>query len=242
MPKNQIHVQAWREILARIFEGFTEQVNYSPAWLINPETNRPLKLNLFYPEIGVGIRLLGLRSRQQKSRLSLEEELQLKQREQARYDVCEAHGVSLANVDMNAEEPKSVFIELEMALSRANLRLKATDSRPPSQRETLSQQLSQARSRAATLKGKIRTHQALNPYYDLWLDREFQSNTPAAPAPTAPSLSLKPGMLVEHLHFGLGIVHSLSPSGQDSLVSIDFEDDTRRTFMLSLLGDKLILD
>jgi hypothetical protein len=38
-------MNAWREILARTFDGFFEQDNVSPEWLINPATKRRLKLD-----------------------------------------------------------------------------------------------------------------------------------------------------------------------------------------------------
>ena len=31
-------LNAWREILARVFEGFAAQTNVSPEWLVNPAT------------------------------------------------------------------------------------------------------------------------------------------------------------------------------------------------------------
>ena len=53
-------MNAWREILARTFDGFFEQDNVSPEWLINPATKRRLKLDKFYPEAGLAIRFIGL--------------------------------------------------------------------------------------------------------------------------------------------------------------------------------------
>lgn len=241
MKPSQIATNAWREILARIFDGFEVQQNLSPVWLVNPETNRPLKLNLAYPEIGVGIRILGLRARQQKRRLSLEEEQQLRQREQARYDLCEAHGYSLANVDLHAETPQQVFVELEMALSKATRRLRQNGDMPPEQRDALLERLSQARSRASTLNRRIKSNQELNPYYELWVDREFQAAAPAASETDAVQLAFEAGMLVEHQQFGLGEVVSVVGQGEDQLVTIAFVEEGQRTFIATLLGDKVVV-
>ena len=38
-----LHMNAWREILARGFDGQEMQPNVSPAWLINPATRNNLK-------------------------------------------------------------------------------------------------------------------------------------------------------------------------------------------------------
>jgi len=57
---------AWREIVLRIFEGFDTQRDVSPSWLTNPETGRPLKLNYLLPEVGIALRLEGLRGREQR--------------------------------------------------------------------------------------------------------------------------------------------------------------------------------
>jgi hypothetical protein len=242
MSKQQININAWREILARIFEDFEVQYNVSPAWLINPETNRPLKLNLLYPEIGVAIRILGLRGREQKAPTSLTEELQQKQRERARHDLCEAHGFSLANVDLRAEKPQDVFIELEMALSKANLRTQKGSDLSETQSSNLSERISQARSRLSDLNRKIKNNQALNPYYDLWLDREFAATQPDSTAPPATKLTLSEGMIIEHVHFGIGEIESVKPSGDDQIVTINFGDEGERQFMASLLSDKLALE
>jgi len=65
MPR--IPVNALKEILARIFDGFEVEYNVSPNWLINPETHRKLKLDLLYPEIGLAVRFQGLRAKQQRA-------------------------------------------------------------------------------------------------------------------------------------------------------------------------------
>ena len=57
---------AWREILARIFEGLEVERDVSPAWLVNPETGRQLRLNYLLPEVGLAVRIEGLRGREQR--------------------------------------------------------------------------------------------------------------------------------------------------------------------------------
>ena len=51
---------AWREILTRIFDGLEVKLNFSPEWLVNPATNRRLKLDMLCPQVGLAVRLEGL--------------------------------------------------------------------------------------------------------------------------------------------------------------------------------------
>ena len=60
-----LNMNAWQEIQARIFEGFTIQSNVSPAWLINPATRRKLKLDRLYPEAAIAVRNVGLTAKGQ---------------------------------------------------------------------------------------------------------------------------------------------------------------------------------
>ena len=55
-----LNMNAWQEIQARVFEGFTVQSNVSPNWLINPATRRKLKLDQYYPEAAIALRNVGL--------------------------------------------------------------------------------------------------------------------------------------------------------------------------------------
>ena len=36
MNSMYLAISAWRELLARVFTGFSEQDNVSPEWLVNP--------------------------------------------------------------------------------------------------------------------------------------------------------------------------------------------------------------
>jgi len=47
--------------------------------------------------------------------------------------------------------------------------------------------------------------------------------------------------LLEHTHFGLGEVTSVAASGDDTLVTVEFEEGDTRTFMASLLADKIVV-
>ena len=65
------YAMGWREIFTRILGDFTVEENVTPAWLRNPNTKRLLKLDLFYPDVGVAVRLQGLQG-QRKVRKSVQ--------------------------------------------------------------------------------------------------------------------------------------------------------------------------
>ena len=115
---------AWREIMARIYENLRVELNVSPEWLVNPATNRRLKLDLLYPEIGVAVRFEGLQGKQRRQRPSLEEEAQQQQRDLARQEVCRAHGIELIVVDVTSDMPKNIFRDIDLSLSRVKERVK----------------------------------------------------------------------------------------------------------------------
>ena len=106
---------AWREILARIFTDFEVELNFSPEWLVNPVTNRRLKLDLLYPEIGVAVRFEGLQGKQRRQRPSLEEEEQQQIRGLARLEVCRAQGIELIVIDVIDDTPKSNFRNIDLS-------------------------------------------------------------------------------------------------------------------------------
>jgi len=234
-----INANAWREVLARVFEGFEVRHDVTPDWLVNPETNRRLKLDVLYPEIGVAVRLMGLRGKQRRQRLSLEEEMQQQARDAARIALCEAHGVSLVGIDVVTGEPKAILRELSAALSRANRRLAKSD-RPPTEKVRLMEQVSQARSRLDAIARRLRRPEDLKLYAELWEDRQYTEIPRPEPTPAnGRSQTYLPGMAVRHVAFGDGVVQAIRPDGDDRLVVVQFADGRRKTFAASLIGDKL---
>jgi len=226
---------AWREVFARIFEGIHTQFNVSPKWLVNPATNRRLKLDMLYPEIGVAVRLEGLQGKQRKSRPSLEEETQQRVRAQARTELSQAHEVDLIVVDVINTKPQSVFQEIDIALSRAGQRAQRVKNKE------LSQQIRSARTTAASLARKIIDDSHLKLYAELWADRQYQLAEPAQSTPPAvPSISFTQGMEVEHTIFGPGVVLATAPSNGDTLITVDFITAGEKTLAASLIGDKLL--
>ena len=238
MAKSDIN--AWREILARIFEGLTVQYNLSPAWLINPDTRRPLKLDMLFPDIGVAVRFQGLRGKQQRGPSNIQEQIQQRKRDENRDKVCADHGINLASLNLNAQEPSELFNALELTLSRASRRLAKDDTHPEAEIMALRDHLSQVRGRASEIGYKIKENKDLLPYFDLWQDRQYREaviDETGKPTQTLPPL--KKGMLVEHTLFGLGEIQALEPSGDDSVVTIEFIEEGEKTFLASLLAGKI---
>ncbi len=224
-------MNGWREFLARIFAEVETKLNVSPEWLINPATNRRLKLDLLYPELGVAVRFEGTEVKQRRQRLSLEEEAQQRVRDQARVDVCRAHGIDLILVDLAGNNPKAVFQDIDLALSRAAQRIKSPD---------LLSKIQQARTTAATLSRQISSYSDFKLYAELWEDRQYQVTTSAPTStPAQPIVSFTPGMEVEHTTFGPGVILTTMPSGNDMLLTVDFITAGQKTLATSLVGDKL---
>ena len=223
---------AWREILIRIFENVDTQFNVSPEWLVNPATNRRLKLDLFYPEIGVAVRLEGLQGKQRKQRLSLEEEVQARDRSNARVEACRARGIQLILVDLTADQPQSTFQQIDQALSRAAQAIDNKENLP---------QLKKSRATASALVHKIQVENDLKLYADLWQDRQYQLSEPAQSQPAAkPAVTFSEGMEVEHTTFGPGVILSTSASNGDTLLTVDFITAGTKTLAASLVADKLV--
>jgi hypothetical protein len=229
-----VSANAWREILARIFENTEAKNNIFPDWLVNPATHRRLKLDVLYPEISVAVRIEGLLGKQRRQRPSLEEEAQERIRLQARADVCRTHGIELIVVNAG-DNPKAVFRAIDTALSRAGQRAMDPDQL---------QKVSQARATAASLARRIKSERDLNLYVDLWLDRHYQIPAPEpadTPASRGQAISFTVGMEVEHAIFGPGVVLAVTPRGDDTLLSVDFVTAGQKTLAASLVADKLTL-
>ena len=234
------NLNAWREILTRVLEGFAVQYDVMPEWLVNPDTNRRLKLDAVYPEIGLAIRFQGLQLGGRPRRLSLEEEHQQLQREQARMQLCREHGIRLVQIDVLSSEPVSVLQELRTALSDIMRRIAQSHS-AQQRKASLIERVSMARSRLEEISRRVRRPQDLQVYADLWHDRQFI--TGAATSETHPPENTEhlytTGMAVRHADFGDGYVVSVREDVTGRLVTVMFEDGVQRTFAVHLAGKKM---
>jgi hypothetical protein len=224
-------VNAWREIFTRIFEDVETKLNISPEWLVNPATNRRLKLDLLYPDLGIAVRFEGLQGKQGQRRPSLEEEAQQRTRDLAREELCRAHGINLIAVDTSANAPMDIFKTIDLMLSRAG-------GQAPE--AAIKQKIRQSRATAAALARRIDQAGDLKLYAELWEDRQYQIPEPAqTPAPSKGAISFSVGMEVEHNTFGPGMVLAVIPSGADTLLTVDFVTAGQKTLAASLVADKL---
>jgi hypothetical protein len=235
------NLNAWREILARVFENFAERHDVIPEWLINPDTNRKLKLDILYPDIGIAIRLIGLRAGSKPRRLSLEEEEQQRVRDSARMDVCRSHGINLVQIEIAGGEPAPILHTIRLALSDASRRVARSDI-PHRQKADLIEQLSRARSRLEAVTRRVRRADDLRIYADLWQDRQYAAaaSQPERPPINGRAVNYVPGMAVHHTAFGSGIVESLQDDKTGGLVTVRFHDGSQRTFAANLVADKMV--
>lgn len=233
-------VNGWREVLARVFEGFDAELNLSPEWLINPETNRRLKLDYLYRDVNLAIRFIGLEGPGQRRRKSDEEILSEQEREDAREAVCREHGVVLVSVDPD-DEPKTALRRLESGLARAAAQLAQNGTVPHARKQALMPLLSQARRRVGEFTTKLTVPEKLGVYAEMWYDRQanLAAQAPEAKRRKGPPPAFRQGMEVYHQRFGAGEITNIRPDGDDMNISVRFRDGTERMFLASLVADKL---
>lgn len=232
-------VNGWREVLARVFAGFDAEYGLTPEWLVNPGTNRRLKLDYFFRDIAVAVRFVGLEGGGRKRPKTDDEVASETRREQARAAVCREHGVVLVSIDPDGE-PRTGLRDLEMGLARASAQV-AQSSIPHQRKQALMPRLSEARRRAGEFTPRLKDPRALNLYAEMWRDRQADLVT-QAPSRTPPSRprSYRVGMAVEHERFGPGQVVGVQPEDGDTKVTVDFVQAGVRSFYASLLdGTKL---
>lgn len=238
-----LNILAWREILARIMQGFAVEFDVSPDWLVNPATGRRLKLDQIYPQAGLAVRFIGLTAKGQpkQSDGELQEEAQ---RDQTREALCRQHGVELFLLDPDHPHPGEQLQRLRAILSRLS-RVLAQSHRPNQDKGAFMPQLAEARSRLDEVARRIKSPESLAVFAELWRDREVASiaatRAPAPPsaAPRAYLLRLTDGARVQHARFGPGVVAAVDPANGDPQLTVLFDSGERRTFLASLVSDKL---
>lgn len=233
-------VNGWREVLTRIFDGLNVQYGVTPDWLVNPETNRKLKLDCLYSDIGLAVRFVGLDGGQRKQRKSDEEVLAEQEREDARAEVCRQHGVILVTIDPD-EEPRTALRNIETGLVRASAQLAQTNKAPSAKRQKLMPLLSSARQRTGEFAAKLNPPDRLNMYAEMWWERQanLAGQAPVNRTPgKAPEYAV--GMPVYHQKFGSGQVTALQPDGKDIAVTVSFGAEGEKTFLASLVVEKLL--
>lgn len=239
------NIIAWREILARIFAGFTEQENVSPDWLVNPATRRRLKLDKYYPEAGIAVRFVGLTAKGQ-GRLSDWEVLETEQRDQTRAELCRINGVQLVLIDPE-EDPAKQLDGLLRVLARASRTLAQSDQ-PTAHKQRWMPALNRARTTAADLHARIARHpeQMMGTLAEGWRDREAGLASQltvleSAPRPRAGAASYVVGQRVRHDRFGAGVITALRVEDNDTTLTILFDGEQERTFLASLAQEKLTI-
>jgi len=231
---------AWGEILARTLQGFEVEREISPVWLINPATKRRLKLDYFYPELGLAVRLVGLTAKGQPKQSDWEV-MEEAQRDQTREALCREHDVELFLLEIDHPHPNEQLQKLRLLLMRIAAAVEQS-RRPRGEKQTLTAQIGAARDRLDGIVRRVKEPDDLAGFAELWRDREAL-NIPAAastPAPTATHLlQLAEGRRVRHSRFGPGVITAVVPDGDDRQISVLFDGSEPRTFLASLLGDKL---
>ena len=249
MSSAYLSVNAWREVFARVFDDEDLQSNISPDWLINPATRRRLKLDYLCQSVGVAVRFAGLTGKGRRRRGDWEL-LEEEQRDQTRVELCRLHGIQLAVIDP-FDDPVKQMDRFLSVLSRAR-RLTALDGRSSREKGVSMDALAAAVQNANQLRFSLsrNSEQTVSTLAEAWRDREANIATSLqeaaavkAPEPTRSQqhtlAQLACGQRIVHTHFGDGVVTDVSGEGSDKRVKILFDGDQERTFLASLLADKL---
>lgn len=235
-------INAWRELLARVFADAPCQYGVTPSWLINPATKRSLKLDLLYPDMGIAVRFEGIKVKGQ-SRQSDEEKENAGFRDETRYEVCRANGIELVRVDAYNEDPLPQLDALIRAISRAG---RVIEQGELSVTETAywMTRVAEARMRASQLRDSIarNTEQMMANLNDAWRDREALLATAASAPSTVPGDQLfvpNLGQRIQHERYGAGVVMALEPEKDDRKLTILFDAGEEKVFLLSLVQGKI---
>lgn len=248
MQSIYIAMSAWREILAQTLGHLQVQENVSPSWLVNPATQRRLKLDLYYPDAALAIRFVGLTAKGQK-RQSDWELLESEQRDQTRAELCRLNGVQLAIIDP-AEEPLKQFDRFIQALSvsaKSTTGIHKSKGKAP---------LQSALQKASELRSRLSKNpeQFMATLAECWRDRETGmlnelARVDAQPKPLPAqgtnkklAKNLSVGQSVAHERFGLGQITEVDGKDAERRISILFEGNEQpRTFLMDLVLDKLTM-
>lgn len=240
-----LSMNAWREIFQRVFGNVTYQDNVTPEWLVNPATKRRLKLDKYYPDLGIAVRFVGLTAKGQ-GRQSDWEVLETEQRDETREELCRLNGVQLLLIEPDSEDVVKQMDALLDAISRASTNRpngKVT-ALPGAQRTRLLQKAGAAASELRSRLAKA-PQQAMSSLAEAWRDREINELPtplpPREPSPRQKNFLLSVGQIVQHERFGQGEVVALAPEGEDQKVTIRFDAGQDRTFLASLVQEKLAL-
>lgn len=245
-----LSMNAWREFLARVFESIPCQDNASPEWLVNPATRRRLKLDKYYPDVGLAFRFVGLTAKGQ-GRQSDWEAMETEQRDETREEVCRQNGVALMLIDPDDDDVIKQVDAIIRGISRAS-RTVAQGNRDPGHKGKWMPMLAEARERATGLRARLAkdSEQVMTSLAEAWRDREagFAERPEPEPLPpiTGAATDLQPGRRVRHARYGDGVITGLKGSGSDRTISILFDPGQEtsaqeRTFLISLVQDKLAI-
>ncbi len=235
MQGNWNYINGWREVFTRVFVGFETEFGVTPEWLVNPDTNRRLKLDYLFPEIGVAVRFVGLEGTGRRPRKTDEELDGEVRREEARAAVCREHGIVLISIDPDGD-PRAVVRSLEMGLARASSQV-AQGSLAHPHKQQLMPRISSARRAAGEFTTKLPVPERLNMYAEMWRERESALAGQAPRSARNDSVpAFRTGMTVFHERFGPGHVMATEPEAGDVKVTVEFSDATVRSFYASLVG------
>lgn len=204
---------AWLEIIEQILGEFHAVDNATPDWLVDPETDRRLKVDKLYPELGIAIRFEGSLSTPQSAVLNEIDLMEKAARDEIRARLCHQAGIALMVVDADSDTPGEVLAEMRIALSAAARRIA---QRRVTQEAKLSllPRIASAKAACERILDIVSAPEDLLPFAKAWEDRQFGQEDEGAP------VNYQPGMTVRHSEYGKGLVLRVVSEGEEAEAQI----------------------
>lgn len=225
---------AWLEILEQILGEFPAVDNATPDWLVDPETDRRLKVDKLYPELGVAIRFKGMSHPVDLDELDQMEEAA---RSEVRARLCRQAGIALVEIDTDSDAPGKALDDMRTALSAAARRIAQRQVSQEAKRSLLPR-IAWAKTTCQRIQNAVSLPQGLLSFAQAWEDRQFGQDDGAV------QISYQPGMAVRHSEHGKGLVLRIVPQERegDTEIVVQFEDGSMHTFSSSKASRALSIE
>jgi hypothetical protein len=216
---------AWLEILEQILGGFYAVDNATPDWLVDEKTDRRLKVDKLYPELGMAVRFRGSLSASHSASLDEMDLMEEATRDEIRLRLCREAGIALVVIDADSNTPGRALSEIRTALSAATRRV-AQQRVSQEAKSSLLPRIASAKGVCRRILADVSSPEDLFPFAQAWEDRQFGG------ADSSTAVNFQPGMAVRHSQYGQGLVLRVVPGQKedDTEVVVQFSDGTMHTF------------
>jgi hypothetical protein len=216
---------AWLEIIEQTLGQFHAVDNATPDWLVDADTDRRLKVDKLYPELGIAIRFKGSVTKPQSAVLDAMDLMDERNRDETRIRLCHQAGIALLMIDTDSDNPGDMLAEMHSALSAAARRI-AQRRVARKAKLSLLPRIASAKAVCQQLLNTVSTPEDLLPLAEAWERRQFRQENKGSAA------NYEQGMKVNHSDYGQGLILRVAPEGEesDAEIVVQFSDGSIHTF------------